>query len=375
MTRTLDDLATQQGLRLQSYINTKQHLADDFPAPISSAGSRTRLYDGEQVDAFLAGQPVPALPTEDDHQDLLDRRECAAALGISPRTWDKYKTAYPLLAEHRVTIGGVEHWPRHILHQQQTQKAAKVTAPPGRPTRSGDQVPRDQLLPLTAPLLDADPTISAARVTEELGAHRDTAQEALRLRAERMAELMGADPSLTPEQSAGGARLPGRTGPLAPPSAPRPLCGPTARRPYLADAPGRAPGRMDRPRPPCPRSSTPPTIWSGKLAASWTAPVRRPRPWCGTSATGGAPPPPADTPSPRAPSRPHPATASDTSHRAPHPYQTPSPPHSGPNSTPYRPRAPKGLPWVLRRLRRSAGPAGAQRGEIKAHRTGRGDRA
>ena len=29
--------------------------------------------------------------------------------------------------------------------------------PPGRPTRSGDQVPRDQLLPLTAPLLDADP--------------------------------------------------------------------------------------------------------------------------------------------------------------------------------------------------------------------------
>ncbi|MFC8645703.1 DUF6292 family protein [[Kitasatospora] papulosa] len=209
MTRTLDDLATQQGLRLQSYINTKQHLADGFPAPISSAGSRTRLYDGEQVDAFLAGQPVPALPTEDDHQDLLDRRECAAALGISPRTWDKYKTAYPLLAEHRVTIGGVEHWPRHILHQQQTQKAAKVTAPPGRPTRSGDQVPRDQLLPLTAPLLDADPTISAARVTEELGVHRDTAQEALlRLRAERMAELMGADPSLTPEQSAAALGYP-----------------------------------------------------------------------------------------------------------------------------------------------------------------------
>ncbi|WP_327436501.1 DUF6292 family protein (plasmid) [Streptomyces sp. NBC_01201] len=203
LTRTLDDLATQQGVRLQSYINTKQHLADGFPAPISSAGSRTRLYDGEQIDAFLAGQPVPALPTQDDHQDLLDRRECAAALGISPRTWDKYKTTYPILTEHRVTVAGVDHWPRHILHQQQTQKAAKATAPPGRPTRSGDQVPRDQLLALTAPLLDADPTTSAARVTEELGVHRDTAQDALlRLRADRMAELMLTEPSLTPDQSA-----------------------------------------------------------------------------------------------------------------------------------------------------------------------------
>ncbi len=209
LVRTLADLAAQQGVGTHSYLIAKRHLVDGFPAPISSAGSRTRLYGGEQVDAFLAGQPVPDLPTEDDHQDLLDRRECAAALGISPRTWDKYKTTYPILAEHKVTIAGVGHWPRHILHQQQTKKAAKVTAPPGRPTRSGDQVPRDQLLPLTAPLLDADPTISAARVTEELGMHRDTAQDALlRLRADRIAHLMLTDPSLTPDQSAAALGYP-----------------------------------------------------------------------------------------------------------------------------------------------------------------------
>ncbi|MEU2681347.1 DUF6292 family protein [Streptomyces sp. NPDC007107] len=198
---TLADLAAQQGVRLQSYLNAKHHLREGFPAPVSSAGARTRLYDNEQIAAYLAGKPIPSLPTEDDDQDLLDRRECAAALGISPRTWDKYKTTYPFLAEHLVTVHGVEHWPRHILHQHQENRPG--TASPGRPTRSGDQVPRDQLLARTAPLLDADPTISAAAVTEELGVHRNTAQEALlRLRADRMADLMRTDASLTPDQAA-----------------------------------------------------------------------------------------------------------------------------------------------------------------------------
>ncbi|MEU2346607.1 hypothetical protein ABZ601_30800 [Streptomyces sp. NPDC012842] len=209
LVRTLADLAAQQGVRTHSYLNAKYHLVDGFPAPISSAGSRTRLYDGEQVDAFLAGQPVPSLPTEDDAQDLLDRRECADALGLSPRSWDKYKTTDPFLTEHQVTVGGVEHWPRAIVNQYQARRTTKTQAPSGRPTRSGDQVPRDQLLPLTAPLLDADPTITAARVTEELGVHRDTAQDALlRLRADRIAELMGKDPSLTPEQSAAALGYP-----------------------------------------------------------------------------------------------------------------------------------------------------------------------
>jgi hypothetical protein len=43
---------------------------------------RTRLYDGEQVDAYLAGRPVPGLPTVDDDDDLLDCQEAAALSGI-----------------------------------------------------------------------------------------------------------------------------------------------------------------------------------------------------------------------------------------------------------------------------------------------------
>ncbi|WP_328908008.1 DUF6292 family protein [Streptomyces sp. NBC_00234] len=203
-------MAAQQGVRLQSYLNAKPYTAGGFPEPISSSGARTRLYDGDQVDAYLAGEPVPPLPSEDDDRDLLDRRECAAELGVSPRTWDTYKKA-PLLVENVVTVGGkdgVEHWPRSIVRQYNDDRPGRPVSA-GRPKWSGDQVPREQLLPRTAPLLDADPAISSAAVIEALGVHRDTAQDALtHLRADRMADLMHTDPSLTPDQAAGALGYP-----------------------------------------------------------------------------------------------------------------------------------------------------------------------
>ncbi|MFJ3445770.1 hypothetical protein ACIPM2_31865 [Streptomyces sp. NPDC086081] len=57
--------------------------ADGFPAPLSAGP--TRLYDGEQVDGDLAGRPVPALPTVDDDEDLLDLQEAAVLSGIPVR--------------------------------------------------------------------------------------------------------------------------------------------------------------------------------------------------------------------------------------------------------------------------------------------------
>lgn len=192
LVRTLADLAERHGGR-------SAHLAHGFPAPISSPGARTRLYDGEQTDAHFAGRPVPALPDTESDDDLLDRRECAAVRGVSPRSWDVYKSR-PEIAERLVVIGGVEHWPRSVARAPATQTA---TAAVGRPARTGDQVPRDQLLPRTAPLLDADPGITAAGVVDALGVHRDTAQDALlRLRADRMADLLEADPGLTAQQAA-----------------------------------------------------------------------------------------------------------------------------------------------------------------------------
>ncbi|MFW3470001.1 hypothetical protein [Streptomyces microflavus] len=84
LVRTLADLAAQQGLSPQRYRKVKPYEAAGFPPRISSAKARTRLYDGDQVDAYLLGKPVPALPDHDDDNDLLDRQEAAAELGVSP---------------------------------------------------------------------------------------------------------------------------------------------------------------------------------------------------------------------------------------------------------------------------------------------------
>ncbi|MCX4524046.1 DUF6292 family protein [Streptomyces anulatus] len=210
LVRTLADLAAQHGVGIDRYTRLKPYEAEGFPAPVSSEGARTRLYDGEQVDAYLLGKPVPPLPAKGDDDDLLDRRECAAVIGVSPRSWDTYKHD-PALTGARVEVGGVDHWPRGAVKAFQDSRpgrAASATAG-GRPRHVGDQVPRDQVPELTAELLDADPAISAATVTAQLGVHRDTAQDALtRLRADRIADRIADDPALTPAQAAAALGYP-----------------------------------------------------------------------------------------------------------------------------------------------------------------------
>ncbi|MFJ8848380.1 DUF6292 family protein [Streptomyces cyaneofuscatus] len=208
LVRTLADLAAQQGVGIDHYNRLKPYAAPGFPAPISSKGSRTRLYDGEQVDAYLLGKPVPQLPETDDDGDLLDRRECAALIGVAPDSWKTYKSD-PALTGARVEVGGVEHWPRGTVSDWKAGRPGDAVAREGRPTRTGDQVPRDQLPALVAELLDADPTISAATVTARLGVHRNTAQDGLtRVRADRIADRIDADPALTPVQAAAALGYP-----------------------------------------------------------------------------------------------------------------------------------------------------------------------
>ncbi|MFW3464504.1 hypothetical protein ACN24K_31060 [Streptomyces microflavus] len=125
LVRTLADLAAQQGVSSHRYRKLKPYEAVGFPPRISSARARTRLYDGEQVDAYLLGKPVPSLPDHDDDNDLLDRQECAAELGVSPRSWDAYKNG-PLLTGHMAKVGGVEHWPRSIVHQFHNSRPGKA---------------------------------------------------------------------------------------------------------------------------------------------------------------------------------------------------------------------------------------------------------
>ncbi|MFI8200898.1 hypothetical protein ACIF6K_30995 [Streptomyces sp. NPDC085942] len=79
------------------------------------------------------------LRSEDDVQnheddDLLDRREAAAVLGVVPDSWRVYKRA-PLLTEHMTLVGGVELWPRGVVHRY------RDTALDARPRPDGPPVP------------------------------------------------------------------------------------------------------------------------------------------------------------------------------------------------------------------------------------------
>ncbi|MET8571897.1 hypothetical protein [Streptomyces sp. NPDC004783] len=188
LVRTLADIAAQQGIAEQTLLNARRHQAPGFPAPLGAG--RTRLYDGEQVDAYLAGRPIPELPTDDD-QDLLDRQEAAALRGEPLSVWDRRKQA-PAVREHLVLVGGVDHWPRHVVRDHTPAPRRRTgPGPGGRPAGAGDQVPRDQLPALVAQLLDDDPTLTAADVADRLGVHRNTATTALvHCRADRMADVM-----------------------------------------------------------------------------------------------------------------------------------------------------------------------------------------
>lgn len=199
--RTMADLAKARGVSLGTFRNTKPHTAAGHPAPISSAGTRVLLWDGEQVDAFYDPdiEEIPELPTQDSDDDLLDRNEAAAARGLTPKTWDSYKTV-PKLQAAVVVAGGVEHWPRGVVRSFAPTEQRKKT---GRPKGVGDLVPRDELPARAGEFLDDDPTVSAAEVANGLGVHLHTAQRALtEARGRRIADLIETEPDLPAAEAA-----------------------------------------------------------------------------------------------------------------------------------------------------------------------------
>lgn len=167
LVRTRELLARDMGMSMGTFRNKKPYTAQGFPAPISSPQARVLLWDGEQTAAYLAGTPVPDLPPAGGEQDLLDRHEAAAELGVKTRSWDAYKTD-PLLASHMVVVCGVEHWPRGTVRAFQDTRPGKSSAT-GRPKGKGNAVPRNQLHAKVAALLDAKPAVTVSEVCDALG--------------------------------------------------------------------------------------------------------------------------------------------------------------------------------------------------------------
>ncbi|MFF1482493.1 DUF6292 family protein [Streptomyces sp. NPDC058301] len=201
--QTMAGLAAALGFSLGTLRNTKPYADPAHPKPISSPKAQALLWDSGQTAAYYAGLPVPALSDEDSLQDLLDRHEAAAELGVSVTTWNGYKHD-PAVAQHLVVAGGVEHWPRGTVRAFRDSRPGQGTRHgTGRPRGSGDRVPRDRITPRIADLLDADPAVTAADVVAELGVAMTTAMKALAaLRGWRIADLLEADPELTGHEAA-----------------------------------------------------------------------------------------------------------------------------------------------------------------------------
>ncbi|MFE5483028.1 DUF6292 family protein [Streptomyces sp. NPDC056527] len=204
--QTMADLADILGKKLTTVRNQKPYAAEGHPASISSPTSRAQLWDAEQTKAYYAGQPIPELPQTDDDEDLLDRHEAAELLGIAAVTWNGYKND-PDLVNGVVLVPegpkGTEHWPRRLVLAYKNKRPGRG-AGGGRREGSGDMIPRDQILPRIAELLDADPAITVDAVADTLGITKfPTAQSGLAtLRGRRIADLVEAQPDLDPKAAA-----------------------------------------------------------------------------------------------------------------------------------------------------------------------------
>lgn len=134
-----DDIAKRKGVK-----SLPRSAAEQLPAPISRMGARTRIWDREQIDAHLAGQEVPELPTEQSPEDLLDREEARLELHnpIKPEAWRSYVNHGHAPAPDQV-VAGVPHWYRRTIRDWDANRPG-AGAGGGRPKGSKDTKPRDR---------------------------------------------------------------------------------------------------------------------------------------------------------------------------------------------------------------------------------------
>ncbi|WP_369229315.1 hypothetical protein AB5J56_01815 [Streptomyces sp. R21] len=156
------------------------------------------LWDGEQIDAYAAGRPMPPLPVQDSPDNLLDRNESADLAGVEPRTWDRYANLPGMQPRpDPVVVASIEHWRRGDVLEWLAARPGPGSSS-GRPVGSRDTVPRASTPVRAAELLEHEPAITAAQAAAKFGVTADTAQRALsQARAAAVSRLPQVEPDLT----------------------------------------------------------------------------------------------------------------------------------------------------------------------------------
>ncbi|MFI5673005.1 DNA-binding protein [Streptomyces sp. NPDC051704] len=159
---TLDDIAARAGVSLSTW--RRQHHAA-FTAAVQPLPGSTRplLYDAAQVDAHLAGTPIPPLPQEPHGQDLLTDAEAGAVAGLTASTIRADATAGRL--DPGTELHGRRWWTRAAAEA----RAARPTQYKGRTPGAKDRTPRhtapDTRVSEVAAALDAAETGQGPAVT------------------------------------------------------------------------------------------------------------------------------------------------------------------------------------------------------------------
>ncbi|MEU9080724.1 DNA-binding protein [Kitasatospora sp. NPDC048538] len=84
-TYELEDVARAAGISEATWRRNRHREFTDKVKALPGS-ERPIIYDASQVDAYLAGEPIPPLPTEPDPADLLTDKEAGKIAGLAPST-------------------------------------------------------------------------------------------------------------------------------------------------------------------------------------------------------------------------------------------------------------------------------------------------
>lgn len=172
-------LAAVHGLSVRTARHRGIWLQAGHPAPVQAkAGRWPPLWDAQQVQSFVRGDPVPELPQQPHPEDLLNSREAAAYVGQKPASWDSNEHLGYAPAADQV-VHGVKHWRRATLDAFRAGDRPRAAGLRGRRARNagtGRTVAQDAVLNAQQQAQAAgEPDLTLAELARRAGVSKPTA--------------------------------------------------------------------------------------------------------------------------------------------------------------------------------------------------------
>ena len=168
-TITEADIAARVGTPLTTW---RRRFAPAFREAVPNLLSgRFVLYDAEQAEAYLAGEPIPSLPQDPHADDLLTDVEVGAILDVAPDSVRSH-VAHGYIGKGQ-KIGGARVWPRRQVDDRLRNSPGRE-AGGGRPTKAAPYE-GDPRLRTAVEALAAQPDTPRRRIAGDLATrHPDT---------------------------------------------------------------------------------------------------------------------------------------------------------------------------------------------------------